>query len=77
LPGLPDKTRGGSCRTGGVIGYPLDRLNEEVAYLAYHFHWSLQDILDLEHGDRQQWVDQVAGFNRRLSQAAISPDASQ
>ena len=42
LPGVPDETRGGSCRAGGVVGYPLDRLQEEVAYLAYHFHWSLE-----------------------------------
>ena len=77
MSGLPNQTRGGSGRTGGVVGYPLDRLNEEVAYLAYHFHWPLQDILDLEHGDRQQWVDQVASINRRLSEAASGQSAGQ
>ncbi len=62
--------RDGVKRRGGVVGYPLDRLQEEVAYLAYHFHWPLEDILDLEHNERQQWVKQVADINRRLNEAA-------
>jgi len=45
-------------------------LHEEVAYLAYHFHWPLDDILELEHNERQQWVAQVASINRRLSQGS-------
>ena len=32
--------------------YATDRLYEEVAYVAYHFHWSLEEILDLEHPER-------------------------
>lgn len=51
----------------GVVGYPLDRLYEEVAYLAYHFHWSLDAILALEHRERQIWTEQIAAINRRIS----------
>lgn len=51
------------------MGYPLERLNEEVAYLAYHFHWPPETLLGLEHRDRQQWVEQVAEMNRRLADA--------
>lgn len=43
--------------------YAPDRLHEEVAYLAYHFHWSLDDLLDLEHADRLTYVAQVARLN--------------
>jgi len=42
-------------------------LREEVAYLAYHFHWPLSEILDLDHEERQQWVEEVARINRRLN----------
>ena len=28
-----------------MTGYPSDRLFEEVAYLAYYFHWPLAEIL--------------------------------
>ncbi|HEY3291503.1 MAG TPA: DUF6760 family protein [Anaerolineae bacterium] len=53
-----------------MVGYPFDRLQEEVAYLAYHFHWSHEEIMAMEHEERQQWVKQVADINRRLNDAA-------
>jgi hypothetical protein len=43
--------------------YAADRLQEEVAYLAYHLHWPLDTLLDLEHADRSAYIDQV----RRIS----------
>ncbi|TLN14218.1 hypothetical protein FDZ74_09315 [bacterium] len=52
---------------GGIIGYPLDALNEEVAYIAYHFHWDLDRIYDLPHHNRREWVQQIAHLNRRLN----------
>jgi hypothetical protein len=45
--------------------YAADRIHEEVAYLAYHFHWSLDQILDLEHPDRLRYVAYVARLNGR------------
>ncbi|HWC80533.1 MAG TPA: DUF6760 family protein [Pseudonocardiaceae bacterium] len=48
--------------------YAPDRLHEEVAYVAYHFHWSLEDILDLEHADRLRYVSEIARINTRISQ---------
>jgi hypothetical protein len=48
-----------------VSGYDLDGLWEELAYLAYHFHWPLREVLDLEHGDRRLLVQQAAALNRR------------
>ena len=66
---MPYRIRGGPRRVGGVLGYPLERLHEEVAFIAYHFHWSREDILNLEHRDRRQWVDEIAGINRRLNEA--------
>jgi len=70
VPGVPGAGGGGPLSAGGSIGYPLDRLREEVAYLAYHFHWPLNEILDLEHAERQQWVEEVASINRRLNDLA-------
>ena len=62
--------RGRPGRLGGIVGYPLDRLHEEVAYIAYHFHWPRQEILALEHAERRRWVQEIAGINRRLNEAA-------
>lgn len=47
--------------------YAPDRLYEEVAYVAYHFHWPLDDILDLEHPLRRRFVDEIGHINRRIS----------
>lgn len=47
--------------------YAADRLHEEVAYVAYHLHWPLDDILDLEHADRLRYVSEVAKINNRIS----------
>jgi hypothetical protein len=51
-----------------MIGYPSDRLLEEVAYIAYHFHWPYDQIMRLEHRERQQWVAEIAQINERLNE---------
>ena len=43
--------------------YAPDRLVSEVAYVAYHLHWQLDSILDLEHADRQRFVGEIARLN--------------
>ena len=53
--------------------YPPDRLRGEIAYLAYHFHWSYQEVMQLDHLERQRWVAEVAGINQRLNQAGGTP----
>jgi hypothetical protein len=60
--------RGGRPANGGIVGYPLDRIHEEVAYIAYHVHWPLEDILALEHNDRRLWAEQIAAINRRINE---------
>lgn len=46
----------------------MNRLHEEIAYVAYHFHWSLDEILDLEHRTRKRFVEEIAKINERLSE---------
>lgn len=44
--------------------YAPERLLEEVAYVAYHLHWSFEEILDLEHPDRRAFVGEIDRLNR-------------
>jgi hypothetical protein len=44
-------------------------LFEEVAYIAYHFHWPYGQIMDLEHRERRRWVEEIAKINKRLNDA--------
>ena len=39
--------------------YATRLIYEEVAYLAFHAHWSRDDILDLEHAERRRYVDEI------------------
>jgi hypothetical protein len=36
-----------------------------MTYLAYHIHWDLDRLLDLEHGDRIRLLKEVAALNTR------------
>ena len=53
-----------------MIGHPSDRVFEEVAYVAYHFHWPREDVLGLDHLERRRWVAEIAHINDRLNEAA-------
>jgi len=43
--------------------------------VAYHFHWSRGEILNMEHAERQRWVSEVASINRRMNEDSASEQA--
>ncbi|MFF5639300.1 hypothetical protein [Streptomyces sp. NPDC012825] len=45
--------------------YAADRIEEETAYLAFHLHWGMDEILDLEHADRRGYVARTASLVER------------
>jgi hypothetical protein len=53
-----------------VTRYPSDLLYEEVAFVAYYLHWPYQQIMALDHRERQRWVSEVSRVNQRLNDAA-------
>ncbi len=48
--------------------YPSERLAEEVASIAHYFHWSYDEIMSMDHHERQRWVEEAARFNQRMSE---------
>jgi hypothetical protein len=40
-----------------------------VAYLAYYFHWSHMQLMNMTHLERQVWVKELARINERLNDA--------
>ena len=52
-----------------MTGYPLARLYEEMAFIAYHFHWSWTDLMHVEHGERRRWCEEISRIHRRLNDA--------
>ncbi len=55
--------------------YGTDLLMEEVSYVAYHFHWPLDTILDLEHPLRRDFVARIGGINAAVNAAALEQRA--
>ena len=54
-------------RLGESLTYATDRLYAEIAYVAYYLHWSREEILDLEHAERQRFVREIGALNTRIS----------
>lgn len=52
-----------------MMRYPAEAIWQEIAYLAYHLHWPLDDLLDLEHADRVRMVRAVSSFNAQAWEA--------
>jgi hypothetical protein len=52
------------------VTYGTDRLFEEVTYVAYHLHWPMNEILDLDHDLRRRFIEEIARINKRLAEAA-------
>jgi len=51
-----------------MMGYPRDDLFREVAFIAYYLHWQMEEIMSLDHRERQRWVAEVSKINERLNQ---------
>ncbi|MFD9636139.1 DUF6760 family protein [Streptomyces violascens] len=46
--------------------YAAANLRSEIAYIAYHFHWSHTELLDLDHLQRRAYIRQITQINQRL-----------
>ncbi|WP_307394970.1 DUF6760 family protein [Bacillus horti] len=40
---------------------------EEVGFIAYYFHWSQEEIMNMEHRDRRKWCDEISKINRNVN----------
>jgi len=38
-------------------------LYEEVAFIAFHFHWSAAELMNIEHGERRRWAAEISRIN--------------
>jgi hypothetical protein len=59
-----------------MTSYPREELTREVAFIAYHLHWSLDSILDLDHQTRREFIHEISEINRIINtrrQEADSP----
>ncbi|MEO0561273.1 MAG: DUF6760 family protein [Chloroflexota bacterium] len=50
-----------------MVSYPIERLREEVAFIAVGLGWSYEEIMDMTHRERAEWVRTLNRVNRRLN----------
>jgi hypothetical protein len=55
---------------GGIEVYPIGRLYEEVAFVAYYFHWGYEQIMTMPHGERRIWCEEISKINKKLTEEA-------
>ncbi|MGW8953865.1 DUF6760 family protein [Streptomyces sp. NPDC055709] len=46
--------------------YAAADLRSEIAYIAYHFHWSHNELLDMDHVQRRAYIQSIADINQLL-----------
>ena len=47
--------------------YNVESLREEIAFLAYYFHWSHKEITELSHKERISYCNEVSKINKKLN----------
>ena len=52
---------------GVTSRYPPERLYEEVAFVAYHFNWSHDAILNMPHAERRRWCEEISRINEAMN----------
>ncbi|MGC6509261.1 MAG: DUF6760 family protein [Myxococcota bacterium] len=45
----------------------MENIFKEVAFIAYHFHWGREQILELTHKERHLWVQEISKINDRIN----------
>ncbi|PSP27178.1 hypothetical protein BRC65_07230 [Halobacteriales archaeon QH_2_65_14] len=55
--------------------YPTERLYEEVAFIAYHFNWSRQEVMSLPHQERQRWCEEISAINEEMNTESQTDDS--
>ena len=62
------RSSGDESQPGGIVGYPRERVYEEVAFLGYYLHWNSDTILDMSHSERRTWCEEVSKINQQLTE---------
>jgi Family of unknown function (DUF6760) len=39
----------------------------EVAVIAYHFHWSRRECMDMSRRERRRWLEEIERINKAIA----------
>jgi hypothetical protein len=44
-------------------------VRREVAAIAYHFHWSRKECMDLSRRERAAWLEEIKRINKEIARS--------
>lgn len=47
--------------------YPEQSLYQEMAFIAYYFHWSKEEVMKLDHRSRRRWCLEISDIHRKVN----------
>lgn len=53
--------------------YPVKWLYEEMAFIAYHFHWPHAELMNLDHRERRRWCREISAIHRAREERPPNP----
>jgi len=49
--------------------WSLDPVRREVSVIAYHFHWSREECMDLSRRERAAWLEEIKRINKEIARS--------
>ena len=40
---------------------------KEMSFISYYFHWSSQEVLQMDHVTRRRWCSEISSINKELA----------
>ncbi|WP_338537353.1 DUF6760 family protein [Helicovermis profundi] len=50
-----------------MVKYPEKKLYEEMSFISYYYHWSYEEVMNLEHKERKKWCSEISKINRKVN----------
>ena len=44
-----------------------------MSFISYYFHWSMEDVMMLDHNSRRRWCEEISKINSSLSPSDSKP----
>ncbi|MCR5032409.1 MAG: hypothetical protein K6A92_06070 [Lachnospiraceae bacterium] len=38
-----------------------------MSFISYYFHWSKDEVMNIEHRQRRRWCSEISGINEKLN----------
>ena len=50
-----------------ALNLGVTNLYPEVAVIAYHFHWSRAECMNMSRKERHRWIEEIEKINKAIS----------